>query len=184
MLAHWDTIKPIAEKKVLKTDKLKTLCTSIWPTYFIGPNLGTWPPEASLDLDFMNKFADFLATIGRTEEELYLRFFSNLLCHPDIQKACGLTPTLSSKNFPLVTFEKRKKLPKVTEEEEEFPPPYYVASPSPDINAVHSLPCRIRYVQQPLSLIHKLKCHQQHHSCPSQIHKIQHPRQLKRSMQN
>ncbi|XP_058020863.1 uncharacterized protein LOC131189073 [Ahaetulla prasina] len=136
ILIHWNTLKPIVTTNIVfKKEKLKTLCKFIWPTYYIGPNEGTWPPEGSLDLDFIKKFTDFLATIRRTEEELYVGFFFNLLYRPDIRRAYGLNPTPSSRICPLVTFKKGNKLAKVTEEEEEFPPPYYAVPPSPNADA-------------------------------------------------
>ncbi|XP_025027747.1 uncharacterized protein LOC112541634 [Python bivittatus] len=111
VLAHWSTLKPLVAVKItFKREKLRVLCATIWPTYFLGDQQLPWPPEGTVNPEIIQNLSKFLAKGGKMEEELYSAFFFNLAAWTDIQKLCGLI-TPSQRVCPLIKSQKVKLAP-------------------------------------------------------------------------
>ena len=80
-------LKPVSLTE-LKANRLKQLCTQIWPQYQLD-NQDRWPEANTFDVNILQNLTDFLKRNGKWSEVPYAQAFWALRSRPSLCKACS-----------------------------------------------------------------------------------------------
>ena len=80
-------LKPLSLTE-LKANRLKELCTQIWPQYQLD-NQDCWPEASTFDFNILQNLTDFLKRNGKWSEVPYAQAFWALQSRPSLCKACS-----------------------------------------------------------------------------------------------
>ena len=81
------TLKPLSLTE-LKANRLKQLCTQIWPQYQLD-NQDRWTEATTFDFNILQNLTDFLKWNGKWSKVPYAQAFWALWSRPSLCKACS-----------------------------------------------------------------------------------------------